>query len=74
MEAHEIDLTGAWSNTVLVHPADKESVSLVLGAEESTDGRSPWVWVRLPNGDLILGVFPQGETYFAIEDDAAWTT
>lgn len=27
------------------------------------DGRSPWCWVRLSNGDLILGLFPQGETY-----------
>lgn len=32
-------------------------------------------WIRLANGDLILGVFPCGETYFDIEKavEADWT-
>ena len=33
------------------------------------DGRSHWMWFRLPNGDLIFGCFPHGDTYFATEDD-----
>ena len=55
----------------MVHPAKPEYVRLVLDADESSaDGRSPWMWVRLPNGDLILGVYPQGDTYLACEADS----
>lgn len=53
-----------------VKPASTESVGLVLSAsQDSEDGRSGWVWVRLASGDLVLGVFPQGDTYFATELD-----
>ncbi len=56
-----------------VHPASDDAVRLVMNAEEGgLDGRSEFVWLRLSNGDLILGVFPKGDTYFAVEDDAAY--
>lgn len=57
-------------------PASQEAVDLVLGSEVGTgDGRSEWVWLRLHNGDLMLGVFPQGDTYEKVADDAAdWST
>ena len=55
---------------VHLRPASPESVETVLAAsEDDEDGRSEWLWVRLPNGDLILGVYPQGETYFETERD-----
>lgn len=63
------------NNRVLarIHPASEKSVALVLDADPlSNDGRSNWCWVRLPNGDLVLGVFPQGDTYCAVEDDAQY--
>ncbi len=72
MEAcHVYDLQdGAYLATV--HPASARSVEQVLAADvNDDDGRSQFMWVRLPNGDLILGVYPQGETYFAIEEDAS---
>lgn len=54
-----------------IAPASKEMVELVLAADEqSHNGRSQFVWVRLANGDLLLGVYPQGETYFETENDA----
>lgn len=53
------------------HPASSEAVALVMSKIPwDEDGRSEWLWIRLENGDLILGVFPQGETYFAVEEDA----
>ena len=56
-----------------VHPASQESVDLVMSAPEGGyDGRSEHVWLRLENGDLILGVFPRGDTYFAVEVDASY--
>lgn len=62
----EVPITIAW-----VHPASKKSVKLVLDATtDGHDGRSNWMWVRLPNGDLILGVYPQGATYETVEKDA----
>ncbi len=51
-----------------IENAPEEAVKFVLGADqESNDGRSQWVWVRLQNGDLVLAVFPQGDTYFHTE-------
>lgn len=45
-----------------------DAVNEVLSqSPDDPDGRSQWVWVRLPNGDLILGVLPQGDTYFNVE-------
>lgn len=56
-----------------IHKASPKAVKTVLAAAEGdTDGRSEYVWLRLPNGDPILGVFPRGDTYFAVEDDAAF--
>lgn len=55
----------------MVHPASQASVNYVLAQSETDEnGRSNWVWVRLPNGDLILGVYPQADTYCAVEADA----
>jgi hypothetical protein len=51
-----------------VYPADNDAVLTILSADpDNPDGRSQFMWVRLVNGDLILGVFPQGDTYFATE-------
>lgn len=59
---------------ILIHPASDASVKEVLKqSPDDPDGRSNWVWVRFPNGDLVLGIFPQGDTYFAVEDDAHYT-
>lgn len=50
-----------------------EAVRIVLDAGANTDdGRSTWQWIRLRNGDLILGVYPRGETYFEVEVDSSF--
>lgn len=79
MKAHEIydvdDETGAELDRVIarVHPASPESVELVMQApEDGFDGRSNWVWLRLSNGDLFLGVFPQGDTYLSVDEDSRY--
>lgn len=56
-----------------VNPAKQEDVDLVLSQPVSSsvvgsDGRSPWVWVRMQNGDLMLATFPQGDTYMTVSD------
>ncbi len=57
---------------VSIHPASAKSIHAVLDSDiEDENGRSQWVWVRFPNGDLVLGIFPQGDTYFSVEEDAA---
>lgn len=53
-------------------PAAPEIASKVISADVGTgDGRSEWLWLRLANGDLMLAIYPQGETYFATEADEA---
>jgi hypothetical protein len=47
--------------------ASVASVRAVLDLPEGADGRSEYRWIRLANGDLILGVFPTGDGYFAVE-------
>ena len=48
--------------------ASPEDVALVLAAGEHGEGRSPfyWFWV---GSDLVLGVYPKGDTYWATEMD-----
>lgn len=69
MKAHElIDDEGRFLGVVV--PAASSAVSAVLHAKVGDpDGCSEWVWVRLANGDLILGMFPQGDTYMNTELD-----
>lgn len=53
---------------VLITNAYQEDVNLVLsGDPNQEDTRSQWLWLRFPDGTLILGVFPQGEQYFNVE-------
>jgi hypothetical protein len=33
------------------------------------DGRSEWRWLRTADGDLMLGFFPTGEIYEAVETE-----
>lgn len=35
------------------------------------DTRSSWNWLRLANGDLMIGIFPCGDTYLELSDGAA---
>lgn len=45
-------------------PASEEAVRDLLSMPPiGNDNRSPWVWLRLQNGDLVLATFPQGDTY-----------
>jgi hypothetical protein len=54
-----------------VRPASYDAVvQVLLTTADDDDGRSPYMWVRLANGDLILGVFPRGATYTSIEEEA----
>ena len=63
-DERKADLAWTWS-------APQEAVDMVMAAEPGADdGRSGWQWLRLANGDLMLGVFPRGETYFAVENYA----
>lgn len=56
-----------------IEPASQEDADLILQqTTDGHDGRSPWVWLRLQNGDLILGTFPQGDTYCAVETCGEW--
>lgn len=49
--------------------ARQREIDFVLNADpEDDNGRSQFQWFRLPNGDLILGVFPQGDTYLNVID------
>lgn len=49
--------------------AKPEDILRVIEAnEQDKDGRSQWLWIMLPNGDILLGTFPQGATY----EDAGW--
>jgi len=77
VEPHEItllggDLAGVQQEDGSMHlatvtPAKNAAVIEVLRADVSSmDGRSQWVWVRLADGTLILGVFPQGDTYINV--------
>ncbi len=48
-------------------PANGEAIKAVLQAPETDDGRSPWLWFQTAGGDLILGCFPRGDGFLAVE-------
>lgn len=53
--------------------ASQEDVDYVLSqpivfSDFGNEGRSRWKWLRLSNGDLMLGVFPLGDTYMEMAD------
>lgn len=53
--------------------ADDEATAEILSADtEGIDGRSPWAFFRLANGDLIFGCYPRGDTYLATETSHPW--
>jgi len=53
--------------------ASPDAVSLLL-VQKPGDHRSPWLWIRLANGDLLLGTFPRAEMYeYFSEGDAEMT-
>lgn len=66
-------LTQVGTNNVLiatVHPVQSRiAKEYVLKADEDANGRSEWCWITLANGDLILGVFPHGETHELVSQD-----
>lgn len=58
--------TGTQGSTIIatVTPATDAEIEMVLEAPVwGDDGRSPFQWITLQNGDMILGVFPHGETF-----------
>jgi hypothetical protein len=48
--------------SVWLSDAPPAAVEAVLNAAEGDEfnGRSQWVWMRFPNGDLFLATAPQG--------------
>lgn len=74
--AADIDLTiGMYPDDydltrIQTRPASKAAVEAIMKADErSLDGRSNWLWFRLPNGDLLFGCFPEGDTYSLWENE-----
>ena len=56
-----------------MHPASHEVVQKVLKKRtDALNGRSPYMWVRLSTGDLVLGVIPQGDTFFDVKKDSEY--
>lgn len=51
-----------------VTPADDKDADWLLSRPRDDDGRSNFVWIRFGNGDLVLAVYPQGDTYLEISD------
>lgn len=53
-----------------VTPAKQKDVdSLLAKPPIGFDNRSEWVWLRLQDGTLILGTFPQGDTYLDMSEN-----
>ena len=60
------------ADEVAVGPAHIRDVCLLLAQDPddpNDNGRTGWRWARFPNGDLMLGVFPQGTTYEMFEEE-----
>lgn len=71
-QIEDVEVNGTLEKPVLIATAviaDKTVAEKVINSHVGDDGRSEWHWFRLANGDLILGTFPHGDTYFETEAD-----
>lgn len=50
--------------------SDKAAAAIIAADPTSMDGRSNWMWFTLPNGDVIFGCLPEGDTYERWADEA----
>ena len=59
------DKTGGDTDIEILHSYDAsiKDVEFLLNQPITDNGRSKWKWLRLPTGELILGVYPLGDTY-----------
>lgn len=48
---------------VQAHPDWVNRVIQASTSDDAYDRRSPWYWVRLANGDLLLATYPQADLY-----------
>lgn len=66
----QIDVSYHEDGTVYVHatltPFNEEFFKDILNREPGQDTRSVVYEFRLPNGDLVLGFFPTGDTYIEV--------
>lgn len=63
------DLPSDEQPTIMRSNAREREIAYMLNADfNDEDGRSQWQWFRLPNGDLIFGTFPQGDTYISMAE------
>lgn len=66
IDSDEVDEYAGEINLATIIPVRNSSqLHTVINAPitHDGDGRSQWCWVRFANGDLMLGFFPQGDTY-----------
>ena len=56
-------------NGIAYRQEASDDVARMVLAAPRNDGCSQFYWFRLANGDLILGVYPQGDTYLETESD-----
>lgn len=65
-QEHFTDISNQCSMDPVMHavPATQAQVDLMLGADQtSNDGRSNWLIFTLPNGDVVFGCYPEGNTF-----------
>lgn len=48
--------------------ASAETMLTMLSAPVGDNGRGSWSLFRLPNGDLLFGAFPHGDTYMQVSE------
>lgn len=64
-QGEQTDRQIAW-----IEPANRQDVQrfLMLQQDGSGETRSDWFWMRLRDGTLLFGSFPQGDAYLEFSD------
>lgn len=68
-------IDGVWKLTdghvAQIEAEDTPSLNLVKNCTDtaSGNGRSLWHWFLMPNGDVLLGTYPQGDLYQKIKQE-----
>lgn len=51
------------AHVVMTDLTDNQALAVLNADEGDDDGRSQWLQIVFPNGDVMVGCFPQGDTF-----------
>lgn len=73
MTANIDPLNDPGMHVAFIKSADEEDALQLLEAPQYANGRGPFKWITLANGDVLLACYPQGDLFETLLQKGAFT-